>query len=201
MPTSHAPATMTGDEIVALSRQHTIFEWSAQGAVDPIPVARAKGVYFWTPEGKRFIDFNSQLMCVNIGHGDARVIKAIQDQAATLAYANPFMATEAAGPARREAGQPSRPATSTRSSSPTAAPRRTKTPSRSRAPYTGRHKILARYRSYHGGTAGSDHAHRRSAPLGRRARHSRRRPRARPVSRHPTRLGHGRRGACATSTK
>ena len=47
-----------------------------------------------TPEGKRFIDFNSQLMCVNIGHGDPRVIKAIQDQAATLAYANPFMATE-----------------------------------------------------------------------------------------------------------
>ena len=50
---------MTGDEIVALSRQHTIFEWSAQGVVDPIPVDRAKGVYFWTPEGKRFLDFNS----------------------------------------------------------------------------------------------------------------------------------------------
>ena len=85
---------MTGDEIVALSKKHTIFEWSAQAAVDPIPVARAKGVYFWTPEGKRFIDFNSQLMCVNIGHGDPRVVKAIQEQAAALAYANPFMATE-----------------------------------------------------------------------------------------------------------
>ena len=85
---------MTGDEIVALSKKHTIFEWSAQGAVDPIPVARAKGVYFWTPEGKRFIDFNSQLMCVNIGHGDERVVKAIQEQAAVLPYANPFMATE-----------------------------------------------------------------------------------------------------------
>src|SRR5688500_12139573 len=85
---------MTGDEMVALSERHTIFEWSAQGAVDPIPVARAKGVYFWTPEGKRFLDFNSQLMCVNIGHGDERVIKAIQEQAAVLAYANPFMATE-----------------------------------------------------------------------------------------------------------
>src|SRR6266540_2242586 len=85
---------MTGDEIVALCRQHTLFEWSAQSKVDPIPVARAKGIYFWTPEGKRFIDFNSQLMCVNIGHGDERVIRAIQDQAAVLAYANPFMATE-----------------------------------------------------------------------------------------------------------
>ena len=73
--------SMSGDEIVELCRKHTLFEWSAQAAVDPIPVARSKGIYFWTPEGKRFIDFNSQLMCVNIGHGDPRVIKAIQDQA------------------------------------------------------------------------------------------------------------------------
>src|SRR5467141_5462501 len=86
--------TLTGDEIVELCRRHTLFEWSAQAAVDPIPVARAKGCWFWTPEGKRFLDFNSQLMCVNIGHGDERVIRAIQQQAETLAYANPFMATE-----------------------------------------------------------------------------------------------------------
>src|SRR3954467_12725175 len=86
---------MTGDEMIALSKKHTLFEWSAQSKVDPIPVERAKGIYFWTPEGKRFIDFNSQLMCVNIGHGNERVIRAITEQAAVLAYANPFMATEA----------------------------------------------------------------------------------------------------------
>src|SRR5881409_2220604 len=85
---------MTGDEMIALSKKHTLFEWSAQSKVDPIPVERAKGIYFWTPEGKRFIDFNSQLMCVNIGHGDERVINAIHEQAAQLPYANPFMATE-----------------------------------------------------------------------------------------------------------
>ena len=85
---------MTGSEIIDLTKKHTLFEWSAQSKVDPIPVARAKGIYFWTPEGKRFIDFNSQLMSVNIGHGDERVINAIQEQAQTLAYANPFMATE-----------------------------------------------------------------------------------------------------------
>src|SRR2546423_14360595 len=89
-----ASQEMTGEEIVELCRRHTIYEWSAQAAVDPIPVARAKGIHFWTPEGKRFIDFNSQLMCVNIGHGDERVIRAIVEQASTLAYANPFMATE-----------------------------------------------------------------------------------------------------------
>ena len=55
-------ASLTGEEIVELCRRHTLFEWSAQAAVDPIPVAHAKGIYFYTPEGKRFIDFNSQLM-------------------------------------------------------------------------------------------------------------------------------------------
>ena len=79
-------ATMSGAEIVDLCRKHTIFEWSPQGSVDPIPVARAEGIYFYTPEGKRYLDFNSQLMCVNIGHGDPRVVHAIQQQVATLAY-------------------------------------------------------------------------------------------------------------------
>src|SRR6201994_2730537 len=94
MATETVTKTMTGDEMIALSKKHTLFEWSAQSKVDPIPVARAKGIYFWTPEGKRFIDFNSQLMSVNIGHGDERVINAIHEQAQTLCYANPFMATE-----------------------------------------------------------------------------------------------------------
>src|SRR5262245_17179266 len=85
---------LSANEIVALSKKHTMFEWSAQSAVDPIPVSHAKGSYFYTPDGKRYLDFNSQLMSVNAGHGDPRIIKAIQDQAAKLAYANPFMAHE-----------------------------------------------------------------------------------------------------------
>src|SRR5262245_60017131 len=93
MKTEATTGAMTSEEIIALSKKHTLFEWSSQGAVDPLPVARAKGIHFWTPDGKRFIDFNSQLMCVNIGHGDERVVRAIQDQAALLPYVSPFMAT------------------------------------------------------------------------------------------------------------
>src|SRR5512140_3126954 len=85
---------LTAEEIVRLCKQHSIFEWSAQAAVNPTPIARAKGIFFWDAAGKRYFDFNSMLMSVNIGHGDERVIKAIQKQAETLAYASPYMATD-----------------------------------------------------------------------------------------------------------
>src|SRR5216117_1374419 len=145
--------TMTGEEIVALSKKHTLFEWSAQAKVDPIPVARAKGIYFWTPEGKRFIDFNSQLMCVNIGHGDERVIRAIQDQVATLAYANPFMATEprARLGAKLAAIAPGDIDVFFFTNGGAEANENAIKIARF---VTGRDKILARYRSYHGATAG-----------------------------------------------
>src|SRR5437667_10106993 len=86
---------LTGAEIVELCRRHTLFEWSAQAAVDPIPVARAKGIYFWTPEDKRYMDFNSQLMCVNIGHGDQRVIDAVKAQMEQVCYVAPTTSTTA----------------------------------------------------------------------------------------------------------
>jgi taurine--2-oxoglutarate transaminase len=152
--TNTVTKSMTGEEISALSKRHTLFEWSAQANLDPIAVAGAKGVYFWTPEGKRFLDFNSQLMSVNIGHGDPRVIRAISEQATKLAYVTPYMATEprarlgaklaeitpgdidcfyftcGGGEANENAVKMAR-------------------------SFSGRFKILARYRSYHGATAGS----------------------------------------------
>ena len=87
-------AFMTSDEIVALSKKYTFWTWSAQDAVDPIAMARAQGVYFWDADGKRYIDFSSQLMCVNIGHRDERVVEAIKRQAEILPYAAPVMATQ-----------------------------------------------------------------------------------------------------------
>src|SRR5262252_5239227 len=74
--------------------RHTLYDWAAQTTVKPMPVASAKGVHFYTADGRRFLDFNSQLMCVNLGHGDERVIAAMHEQAKVLAYASPFMATE-----------------------------------------------------------------------------------------------------------
>ena len=145
---------MTSDEIIALSKKHTIFEWSAQGAVDPLPVARSKGVYFWTPDGKRFLDFNSQLMCVNIGHTDERVVKAIQDQAAVLPYASPFMATEARARLGAKLAEIT-PGDIDCFFFTNGGAEANENAIKVARWYTGRHKILARYRSYHGGTAGA----------------------------------------------
>ena len=145
---------MTSEEMVDLCRRHTLFEWSAQAAVDPIPVARAKGIYFWTPEGKRFIDFNSQLMCVNIGHGDERVVRAINEQAATLPYANPFMATEARARLGIKLAEIT-PGDIDAFFFTNGGAEANENAIRIARMFTGRHKIAARYRSYHGGTAGA----------------------------------------------
>ena len=164
--------SLTGEEIVALCRKHTIFEWSIQPKVDPIPVARAEGVYFWTPEGKRYLDFNSQLMCTNIGHGHPKVVKAIQDQAATLAYANPFMATEPRARLGAKLAEIT-PGDIDTFFFTNGGAEAIENAIRVARVVTGRHKIMVRYRSYHGGTAGAIDPDRRSASLGLRARHSR----------------------------
>src|SRR3989441_2787236 len=154
MATEARPKTMTGKEIVDLCKKHTLYEWSAQSKVDPIPVARAKGIYFWTPEGKRFIDFNSQLMSVNIGHGDERVINAIKEQAQTLAYANPFMATEPRARLGAKLAEITPGDIDTFFFTNGGAEANENAIKIARF-FTGRHKIMARYRSYHGATAGA----------------------------------------------
>src|SRR2546429_601676 len=154
MTTAIINPTMTGKEIVDLCKKHTLYEWSAQSKVDPIPVARAKGIYFWTPEGKRFIDFNSQLMSVNIGHGDDRVIQAIHEQAQTLAYANPFMASEPRARLGAKLAEITPGDIDTFFFTNGGAESNENAIKIARL-FTGRHKILARYRSYHGATAGS----------------------------------------------
>ena len=145
---------LSGQTIVELTKKHTLFEWSAQGAVDPIPVAGAKGCWFWTPEGKRYLDFNSQLMCVNIGHGDERVIRAIAQQAESLAYANPFMATEARARLGRKLAEIC-PGDIEVFFFTNGGAEANENAIKIARQFTGRHKVLAFYRSYHGGTAGS----------------------------------------------
>ncbi len=143
--------SLTQDEIVSLSKRHSLYEWSAQSAVDPIPVERAEGVYFYSPDGTRYLDFNSQLMSVNIGHGDRRVIDAISAQLSTLAYANPFMATEARARLGQKLAQVT-PGDIDVFFFTNGGAEANENAIKLARQVTGRQKILTRYRSYHGAT-------------------------------------------------
>jgi len=145
---------MTSDEIISLCKAHTIFEWSAQRGVEPIPVARAKGVCFWTPEGKRYLDFNSQLMCVNIGHGNERVVAAMKRQLDVLPYASPFLATEPRARLGAKLAELA-PGDIDVFFFTNGGAEANENAMKIARWYTGRQKILAFYRSYHGGTAGA----------------------------------------------
>ena len=72
---------MNTDEMIALCKQHTMYTWAKGEAVNPLPIERAEGIYMYTPSGERIIDFNSQLMCVNIGHGHPKVREAYLGEA------------------------------------------------------------------------------------------------------------------------
>jgi len=149
-----AASGMSTEEIVRLSREHTFFSWSAQGAIDPIAIDRAEGVYLYTPEGQRILDFNSQLMSVNIGHGDRRVIDAITAQATKLQFVQPAFATE---PRARLGAKLAEilPGDLDKVFFTLGGAEAIENAIKLARAYTGRHKILARYRAYHGATLGA----------------------------------------------
>jgi taurine--2-oxoglutarate transaminase len=144
---------MSAEQIVSLTKEHTFFSWSAQGAVKPIPMVKAEGVYFWDADGKRYFDLNSQLMCVNIGHGDKRVIEAIKAQADELVYAGPGMATRVRAEIGRELATVT-PQGLDRFFFTLGGAEANESAIKMARAFTGRHKIITRYRSYHGATAG-----------------------------------------------
>jgi taurine--2-oxoglutarate transaminase len=149
-----APEAMTTDEIVALNRAHTFFSWSVQGAIDPIAIERAEGVWLYTPDGRRILDFNSQLMSVNIGHGDRRVIDAITEQALKLQYVQPAFATEIRARLGRKLAE-ILPGDLDKVFFTLGGAEAIENAIKLARHVTGRYKVLARYRAYHGATMGA----------------------------------------------
>jgi taurine--2-oxoglutarate transaminase len=145
---------MTSEEIVALSRAHTLFSWSVQGALDPIAIDHAEGVYLYTPEGRRILDFNAQLMSVNIGHGDKRVIAAITEQATKLQFVQPAFATEIRARLGAKLAE-IMPGDMNKVFFTLGGAEAIENAIKLARHYTGKHKLLARYRAYHGATAGA----------------------------------------------
>lgn len=141
-------------EILPLTMQHSFWTWSAQAKVSPIPVKRAQGVYFWDVNDKRYLDFNSMVMCVNIGHGNQRVIDAIIEQVRQLPYAGPPMATRPRAILGKLLTEIT-PGNLDHFLFTLGGADANENAIKLARAYTGRHKILARYRSYHGASAGA----------------------------------------------
>jgi taurine--2-oxoglutarate transaminase len=142
---------LTADEIVDLCLKHTLYDWQQQGTTRPIPVASARGAEFFTVDGKRYLDFNSQLMGVNIGHADPRVADAIAEQARVLPYITPFAATEVRARLGRKLAE-LLPGDMDKVFFTLGGAEANENAIRIAKTVTGRNKILARYRSYHGAT-------------------------------------------------
>jgi taurine--2-oxoglutarate transaminase len=152
--TATATGRLTTDEILRLNREYTFFSWSAQAKINPIVIDRAEGVYFWDPDGKRYLDFNSQLMSINIGHGNKRVADAIAEQANKLAFAAPQFATEVRGRLGQLLSEVT-PGDLNRFFFTLGGAEANENALRMARMATGRQKVMAYHRSYHGATAGA----------------------------------------------
>jgi taurine--2-oxoglutarate transaminase len=151
MSVSSAPHVLSAEEVVELSLRHTLYDWTAQSAAEPLAVDHARGVYFYTTDGRRFIDFNSQLMSVNAGHGDPRIIEAIKRQAEKLPYVSPFMAHEPRALLGKKLAE-LLPGDMDKVFFTLGGAEANENAVKIARAVTGRQKVVSRYRSYHGST-------------------------------------------------
>ncbi len=143
-----------GRQIVEDAKRHVLYSWSVQNAINPIAVERAEGRHFYDYDGNRYLDFASQLVNVNLGHQHPKVVAAIKEQAEKLTTIGPPMAHETRSELARLLDEVT-PGDLTMSFFTNGGAEANENAIKLARWYTGRHKIVARYRSYHGATAGA----------------------------------------------
>ena len=142
------------ERVRADDRAHVFHSWSAQALIDPMPIASASGSYFTDYDGKRYLDFSSQLVNVNIGYQHPKLVAAIQEQAARLCTIAPTFANDARSEAARLIAELA-PGDLNQVFFTNGGAEATENALRMARLHTGRHKVFAAYRSYHGATAGA----------------------------------------------
>src|SRR5919205_3647704 len=147
-------AGLDARRIQELDQQYVLHSWSVQNALNPIPVAGAEGRYFWDYDGKRYLDFASQLVNVSIGHQHPKIVAAIKEQADKLTTIGPPMAHEKRSELARLIAEIT-PGDLKMSFFTNGGAEANENAIKLARWYTGRDKIVARYRSYHGATAGA----------------------------------------------
>jgi taurine--2-oxoglutarate transaminase len=145
---------MNNQQIIKDNLDYTLFSWGKQGGLNPINVSHAKGSYFYDRDGKKYLDFSSQLMNVNIGHGNQRITEAVTRQMKEMSYAYPGMATDIRGKLGKKISEIT-PGNLTKSFFTLGGAEAIENAIKLARIYTGRHKIIAHYRAYHGATNGA----------------------------------------------
>ena len=151
---AHARTAMSEADVRRLDRAHVFHSWSAQAAIDPMLIAGASGSWFWDHSGNRYLDFSSQLVNVNIGYQHPKLVAAIQEQAERLLTVSPAFADEARSEAAAMIAERA-PARLNKVFFTNGGAEAVENAVRMARLHTGRHKVMAAYRSYHGATAGA----------------------------------------------
>ncbi|MBK6445945.1 MAG: aminotransferase class III-fold pyridoxal phosphate-dependent enzyme [Bacteroidetes bacterium] len=142
------------DEILKNNLDYTLFSWSKQKGISPLAIKRAEGVYLYDYDDKKYIDFSSGLMNVNIGHGNQRVTKAVTDQMQQVSYVTPSCVTEVRGELGKKLAEIA-PGNLTKSLFTVCGASAIENAIKLARLYTGKHKIIARYRAFHGASYGA----------------------------------------------
>lgn len=145
------------DEIIQNNMNYTLTSWSKQRGVKPVVIDKAEGVYLYDIDGKKYIDFSSQLICVNIGHGHPKVASAVAEQMKDVSYVYPGMVTKARGELGKKLARIT-PGTLSRTFFTLGGAEAVENAIKLARMYTGRHKIVTLYQSYHGATYASSTA-------------------------------------------
>jgi taurine---2-oxoglutarate transaminase len=141
-------------EIIKDNLDFTLFSWSKQKGLSPIAVKYAKGVYLYDYDDKRYLDFSSGLMNVNIGHGDQRVTDAVVKQMQEVSYVTPACVTKVRGDLGKKIAEIS-PGNLTKTLFTIGGAEAIENAIKMARLYTGKHKIIARYRAFHGASYGA----------------------------------------------
>lgn len=142
------------EEIIKNNLDHTIFSWSKQGGLNPLNIERAEGVYLYDRDGKKILDFSSQLMNVNIGHGNKAIRDAVAKQMDEVSFVYPGAATKVRGELGKKLAEIA-PGSLNNTFFTLGGAEAIENAIKIARVYTGRHKIITQYRSYHGATYGA----------------------------------------------
>ncbi|MBV6478818.1 MAG: putative aminotransferase [Ignavibacteria bacterium] len=145
---------MNKNQIIQNTLDHTLTSWSKQKGINPPVIEKASGVYIYDTDGKQYLDFSSQLVCVNIGHGHPKVIQAVREQMEKVSYVYPGMTTSVRAEVGKKLSEIS-PGNLNRVFFTLGGAEAVENAIKLARIYTGRHKIITLYQSYHGATYGS----------------------------------------------